>query len=152
MSTLDFYIKMLVIIIAALMPIIFLASVGYEISLSAYWATSMQPLFIIINASTSYHLFAIKNWKWRPSAILLLALTSFSVTDYENVHNILAVLFFVVSLIPLYITNHYKYFFWIYLAILPIMIYDMLLGESLSILTLCVYHGLMLIKIRKLIK
>jgi len=150
MSTIDFYIKILVIIIAALMPLIFIAFVGYEISLSTYWETSMQPFFIIVNASTSYHLFAVRNWRWRPSAIMLLALTAFSVTEYENVHNILAVLFFVVSLIPLYITNHYKYFFWIYLVTLPVMIYDMMLGESLAIFTLCFYHGLMLFKIRKL--
>jgi hypothetical protein len=149
-NNVEFYIKMLVVIFAAIMPLFFIFSVGYKFSISSYWETSMQPLFILINASTSYHLFAVRSWRWRPSAIMLLALTAFSVTEYADAHNILAVLFFVSCLIPLYITHHYRHFFWIYLATLPIMIFDMMAGESFAIFTLCVYHGLMLLKIRKI--
>lgn len=146
----EFYIKMLVVIFAAIMPFVFIFSVGCRFSISEYWETSMQPLFILVNASTSYHLFAVRSWRWRPSAILLLTLTAFSVTEYSDIHNILAILFFLSCLIPLYITHHYKYLFWIYLSTLPIMIFNMLAGESLAVFTLCVYHGLMLLKIRKI--
>jgi hypothetical protein len=125
-------------------------SCGYKPSLSTYWETPMQPLFIIINASTSYHMFAISNWRWRPSAVMLLTLTAFSVTDYGTTHNVLAVLFFVVSLLPLYLSKRYKYCFWLYLGTLPVMIYDMLLGEILAIFILCLFHGLILLKIKKL--
>jgi len=149
-TNLDIQIKLFVVLLAGIAPVFMLIMSGYKPSLSTYWETSMQPLFIITNASTSYHMFAIRNWKWRPSAILLLALTAFSVTDYGTIHNVLAVLFFVVSALPLYFTNHYKNLIWIYIITLPVMIYDMLLGEILSIFVLCIYHGLILLRIKKI--
>lgn len=149
-TNVEFYIKMFVVILAAIMPIFFFFSVGYKFSISSYWESSMQPLFILINASTSYHLFSDRNWRWRPPAIMLLSLTAFSVTDYAIVHNVLATLFFISCLIPLRTTHHYRYFFWIYLSTLPFMIFDMLLGESLAVFILCIYHGLMLLKIYRL--
>lgn len=150
MTTFDYYIKLFVIALAAVAPIIMILVSGYQPSLSTFWKTDMQPLFIITNASTSYHLFAVRNWRWRPSAILLLALTAFSVADYAMAHNILAVLFFVVSAVPLFMTHHFKYMKWVYLAALPLMIHDMLLGEIFAIIALCVYHALILFKIKKL--
>lgn len=149
-TNLDVRIKIFVVFLAAISPIIMVLVSGYKPSLSTFWETPMQPLFIITNASTSYHMFAIRNWRWRPSAVMLLTLTAFSVTDYGTIHNVLAVLFFVVSLLPLYLSNRYKFCFWLYLATLPVMIYDMLLGEILAILILCLFHGLILFKIKRI--
>jgi hypothetical protein len=108
----------------------------------------MQPLFIITNASTSYHLYGIKNW--RLSAFLLLFLTAFSVTDFGMIHNVVAVLFFVVCIFPLYMARHYRFVFWVYLAALPVMIGNMFVGESIAVAALCLYHGLVLMKVKRL--
>ena len=133
---------------AALMPLFFFIFQGYQPSISNYWETPMQPFFIIINASTSYHLYGIKNWRF--SAVFLLFLTAFSVTDFQLIHNIVAVLFFIYCLYPLYITKRYEFMFWVYLLSLPLMFFDILLGESLAVLSLCIYHGLVLLKVNKL--
>ena len=148
LSVFDFHTKMFVIILAALMPLILFLTQGYLPSISAYWETPMQPLFIITNASTSYHLYGIKSW--RLSAFLLLLLTAFSVTDYGMIHNIVAVLFFISCLFPLYTTNHYKFVFWVYLAAMPIMIGSMFVGESIAVIAMCLYHALVLIRVKRL--
>lgn len=147
---LDFYVRMFVIVLSAIMPLILLLSQGHLFSISKYWNTPMQPLFIMVNAMTSFYLFSIKNWKL--PAVFLLLLTAFSVEYHHLAHNILAIIFFVVSLIPLKLTNHYKAFFWIYLGTLPVMLFDMFLGESLAVFTLCFYHGIILWKVHKLTK
>jgi len=144
----DFHIKLFVIILAALTPLILFLTQGYLPSISSYWETPMQPLFIITNASTSYHLYGIKNW--RLPAFFLLFLTAFSVTDFEIIHNIVAVLFFIICLYPLYVARHYKFVFWVYMVSLPLMIYDLFLGESIAVAALCLYHGLVLLKVKRL--
>lgn len=144
----EFYSRLLVIVLAAITPIILLITQGHFLSLSQYWETDMQPLFIIANATTSYYLYGIKNW--RLSALFLLLLTSFSVTLYPNAHNILAVLFFIVSLFPLYVSHYFKFCFWAYLISMPIMIFDMMLGESIAIFFLCLHHLLILFRIHKI--
>lgn len=141
---------MFVIILAALTPLILFWTQGYLPSISSYWETPMQPLFIITNASTSYHLYGIKNW--RLSAFLLLFLTAFSVTDFALIHNIVAVFFFITCLYPLYLSRHYRFVFWIYLASLPLMIPSLFIGESIAVVALCLYHGLVIFKIKRLSK
>ena len=86
----EYRMKISVIILAAITPILCMLIHGYEPSLSTYWKTDLQPLFIIANASTSYYLYSVK--KWKMSAFLLLMLTAFSVELYREVHDILAVI------------------------------------------------------------
>jgi hypothetical protein len=138
---------MFVIILAAITPLILFLTQGYLPSISSYWETPMQPIFIITNASTSYHLYGIRNW--RLSAFLLLFLTAFSVTDFALIHNIVAVFFFIICIYPLYVSRYYKWIVWTYIASLPVMIYSMFLGESLAVISLCLYHALILVKIKR---
>jgi hypothetical protein len=148
-SEIEYYIRMAVMILAASSPIIFLATQGYKPSLSSYWRTDAQPIFIIINATTSYYLYGIRRWK--PAAILLLFLTAFSVQDYMITHNVLAVLFFVACLYPLHQNNHYRrVYFYLYLLSLPLMAINLLLAESISIIILCLYHAKILTRIYKI--
>lgn len=143
----DFLVKMFVIVLAALTPLILYFTQGYHPSISTYWRTPMQPLFIIVNAITSYYLFGIKNWKF--PAFFMLMLTAFSVTDFMIFHNIVAGMFFVSCLVAIHISRHLRFIFWMYLISLPVMIYDLLLGESLAVFSLCLYHAIVLIKINK---
>jgi hypothetical protein len=147
----EYFLRMSVITLAFITPIIFLVTEGYLPSISNYWRTPLQPLFIISNASTSYYFFESHN-RWRIPAVFLLMLTAFSVDSYPLVHNILAIIFFVSCLIPLYKTKHYKMFFWAYVCSVLFMPISITLGEFLSISVLCIFHGLMINKIYKIKK
>jgi len=151
MSKVEYSARMLVIFFAFITPFVFLLSQGYLPSISSYWSTPLQPLFIIANATTSYYFFASHS-SWRIPATLLLFLTAFSVDSYPMVHNVLAVIFFISCLIPLYTTKHYKNFFWVYVISVFFMPFSITIGETLSISSLCVYHALILNKIYRVQK
>jgi hypothetical protein len=145
-DTKEYFTRLLVVIFAAVSPFICVASLGVDVSLSAYWNTDLQPLFIIANFSTAYYLLGIKNWEF--SAILLMGLTSFSVNLYGDLHNTLAVVFFMANLYPLYKTNHYKWVIFMYLSSLPVLFFlGMLWGEIVAIEALCLHQGLRLRKL-----
>ena len=140
----QYLLRIAVILLATISPFICLIYYGYLPSLSSYWDTNLQPLFIIANAATSYYLYSIKDWKI--SALMLLLLTSFSLTLFPQVHNILAVAFFIINVYPLVKTNHFKWCIWPYLGSLVVLPWSMTISEIIAIDTLCVYHMLLLIK------
>lgn len=150
-STREYYLRLGVIFIAFFTPILFLITQGYLPSISSYWRTPMQPLFIIANASTSYYFFASHS-TWRIPALCLLLLTAFSIDSYLHVHNIIAILFFLSCLIPLYKTNHFKWFFWVYASSILLLPISMTLSEFVAISVLCLYHGLILNKVYRIKK
>ena len=147
----EYYLRMAVIFLAFLTPFIFLLTEGYLPSISSYWRTPLQPLFIISNASTSYYFFRSHS-SWRIPAVFLLLLTAFSIDSYLIVHNIIAIFFFLSCLIPLYKTKHFKNCFWIYIISIIFLPYSITLGELLAISVLCIYHASMLYKIYKFSK
>jgi hypothetical protein len=145
----EYFTRLLVVMFAAISPFLCVVSLGVEVSLSAYWNTDLQPLFIIANFSTAYYLLGIKNWEF--SAVLLMGLTSFSVDLYGELHNTLAVLFFIANLYPLYKTNHYKWIIFVYLTSLIVLpIFGMLWAEILAIEALCAHQLLLLNKVYKI--
>jgi hypothetical protein len=147
----EYYVRLAVILFAIVTPFIFLLTQGYLPSISSYWRTPLQPLFIIANASTSYFLFGAHN-TWKIPAVFLLLLTAFSIDSYPMVHNVLAVLFFLSALVPLYKTNHFKKFFWLYLTTIFFMPISLTLGEILAVIIMCTYHALLLNKIFRIKK
>lgn len=144
----QYFLKMAVIILAAIYPFICILSYGYLPSISSYWNTDLQPLFIITNSATSYYLYSITNWKM--SALILLLLTSFSFTLFPNVHNILAIVFFIVNMYPLIKTNHCMRCIWVYLMALVVLPFSMTFAEIIAIDSLCIYHLLLLVKVVRL--
>ena len=149
-SKTGYQIRCVVLILAAFTPSLCWLSEGYLPSLSSYWRTPIQPLFIISNAITSFYLYSMIKWKY--SALMLLALTAFSIDMYPISHNSLAILFFIVNLIPLYQANNFKFCFWLYGFSLLLLPYSMMYMETAAIIILCLYHGLVLDKIYKLQK
>ena len=138
-TNVDYLLRVFVITFAAIIPLLFYFIEGFKPSISSYWETPLQPIFIIGNATTSYFLYSLKNWKI--SASMLLLLTAFSITSYPMLHNIFAVCFFLSCLRPLYLNNHYKkVFFYIYLSSLPLLLINLFTFETVIILILCVYH------------
>jgi len=150
LSKKEFQVRAAVIALAFLTPIICLMGYGYMPSLSTYWKTEMQPIFIIANATTSYYLFSMT--QWRIPAIFLLLLTAFSVDMYGPLHNALAIIFFVVTLWPLFMSNHFKWIKWVYLSSLLALPWSMLVSEMIAITTLCVYNALLLRKTYSILK
>lgn len=148
LSVKDYQIRISVIIFAFLSPLICLIFQGYKPSLSSYWGTDMQPIFIIANATTSFYLYQIKNWEL-PSFTLLL-LTAFSFDIFPLLHNILAGIFFITIIYPLYKSNQYKWALWIYIVSMCMLPFSMLVAEIGAIWTLCTHQFLVLRKLYKI--
>jgi hypothetical protein len=132
-------IKIIVIFISLIYPFILWSIEGELNSLSQYWNTSLQPLFILANVMTAYFFFTLDDWKI--SSVLLVLVTSFSVKLYPNIHNLVAVLFFISCLFPIYKSKRYKFYFYLYM-VSPIIgiFWGLLYLEIYSIIVLCSYH------------
>jgi hypothetical protein len=75
------------------------------------------------------------------SAVALAFVTAFSIEYHADVHNIVAGIFFVVNLWPLYkAPSRFKYYIWIYLISLPVLAYSMLYAELIAIIAICAFH------------
>lgn len=147
----QFWIKLAVIIMSVLQPFILIMNQGYLWSISSYWKTSLQPLFILVNAGTSYFFFSTE--KWIVPAIFLLFLTAFSVEEYKIVHNVFATLFFISCTIPLLQIKRFQFFGYIYLFSLVIFwFFGMLIFEIYCVLILGFYHLTILLYTRHLEK
>lgn len=152
-----FYLKLLTIIFVGICPYIIAISEWPLISLSSAWNTPLQPLFILMNAATSYFFFSIV--LWRIPAICLMLLTAFSVKFYPGIHDVLAIIFFLSALRAMIIPERFLEYLWIYLFGGAITLskafgfrYGILIGEVVSITALCLYHLEILIYKQSLIK
>ena len=133
------YIKLIVILLSIIQPFIFLSICGELWSISSYWRTTLQPMFIIVNAATSYFLFSTD--KWLVPSILLLLLTAFSIDLYPTTHNILAGLFFLSCTYPLSTLKRFQFFGVLYIMSFLVLLYSgMLWFEIYCVLILGSYH------------
>ncbi len=135
----DFYLKLVVILISISQPFILIATQGWMWSISSYWTTPLQPLFIFVNAGTSYDF--LKNEKWQASGIFLLLLTAFSVEQYKIVHNIFAAGFFLSCLYPMMYLKRFRFLGFLYLLSVPLFpLIGMLFFEIYCVLIVGIYH------------
>jgi hypothetical protein len=140
----DFYIKLFVIVLSIIQPFIFLSICGELWSISSYWRTPLQPMFIIVNAATSYFFFSTD--KWLIPSILLLLLTAFSLDLYPTTHNIIAGLFFFSCTYPLLTLKRFRFFGILYLlSLFVFLLSGMLWFEIYCVLILGAYHLTILI-------
>jgi len=145
----DFNIKLIVIILSMIQPFILLSICGELWSLSSYWNTSLQPFFIIINASTSYFLFSTE--KWIIPSVFLLLLTAFSIDLFPNLHNIFACIFFISCFPPLMTLKRFKFFGYFYLISIFVLLHlGMLWFEIYCVLVLGMYHLIIILYKRNL--
>jgi hypothetical protein len=141
----ELFARLLSICIAVTFPFLII-QFGDEQSLSAYWLTPAQPLFIIMNAVTSYFLFSMHRWQF--SAVLLLMLTAFNFCDWPVFHNIMAVTFFVVSMLFIALGHRFRWYSILMIIGGIVAYYDFLIGEIICVELLCAYHlHLMLYKL-----
>jgi hypothetical protein len=73
MSWKEFLIKLSVITVSFIYQFVLLSVEGELGSISQYWNTSLQPLFIAANVMTAYFFFSLDDWKI-PSYFLVLSL------------------------------------------------------------------------------
>lgn len=137
-----FKFKLIIIIISMFTPFLMLLYDNTIPSLSSYWRTSLQPLFIISNLLTCLMFITIP--KWKLSGILLLTLTCFSIDYYSSFHNIVATLFFISNLYPLYSIKKYRILALVYF--MGVLWYPSLIFfEIHGVVILCIYHLMVLI-------
>ncbi len=107
-------------------------------SISQYWNTPLQPLFIFSNIICSYFFFTLPNW--RLSSFLLIMVTCFSWAQFPTVHDVVALSFFFACLYSLWKSG--RFMIYCYLFALSIIIYpvNILLGEIISIIILSGFH------------
>jgi hypothetical protein len=135
----DLFIKLIVIILSIIQPFILMSICGELWSLSSYWRTPLQPMFIIINAATSYFFFSTD--KWLVPSIFLLLLTAFSLDLYPTTHNVFAGLFFLSCNYPLLTLKRFQFFGVLYLmSIFVLLSAGMLWFEIYCVLILGSYH------------
>lgn len=135
----DFYLKMVVILISISQPFILIGTQGWLWSISSYWNTPMQPLFIFVNAGTSYYFF--NNEKWQVPGIFLLLLTAFSVDQYKLIHNIFASGFFLSCLYPMLHLKRFRILGFLYLLCIPLFPFiGMLFFEIYCVVIVGIYH------------
>jgi len=132
-----------------LYPFLCLLLAGYNKSLSSYWGSSVEPIFIIANILVSYFFFITKNWKI--PAIFLILVTAFNNILYPTIHNIFAICFFLGSFASLFNSKRYIVLKVLYLIGAIMMIIDLLVGEIICILAIGLYHTFKLNKLNKLI-
>jgi hypothetical protein len=145
----DFWFKIGAVALAIISPFILIFFGGKILpSLSSYWMTDLQPLFIVTNAITSYYMFSAK--RWRVSSLFLLLLTAFSVELFPQFHNVTAIIFFLANLYPMFTLKRFRWVTYVYLATLPIFFYSILWGEVIAIVILAGYHGAVLYNYRKI--
>ena len=138
-SRFELFKRLFTAIIAVLQPFIIYFSCGDLHSLSQSWNTPLQPLFIFTNALVSYFFFDLPHW--RISAVLLLLLTVFSFESYNDIHNILAILFFISCAFPLWSIKKFRLYLPVYLLSIVFLIFDGLYWmETWAIISLCFYH------------
>jgi hypothetical protein len=143
------WVKLGVVILAIISPWICLFSIGELDSYSQYWSTDMRPLFIFTNAATSYFLFSMKNW-WM-SAVCLMLLTAFSFDQYNTIHNVTAIAFFLINGVLLLKQKRFRYLVIPYFSsVIILFLFGIYWAEVLAISVICTYHYIRLLTYNKL--
>lgn len=135
----DLQLKIFVIFITILQPFFLILTQGVKESISSYWESPLQPLFIFVNATTSYYLLSTP--KWRTASLFLLLLTAFSVSQFKIIHNIFAGCFFLSCLISLLSVKRFFYYGILYILSIPLLfLFNFIWFEIYAMIIIVSYH------------
>ena len=134
----EFHVKIAVVCLSVITPFIMITSDDILGSISQYWDTQYQPIFIISNIICSYFFFSLKNWKI-PSLFLVL-ITSFNHYQFNILHNIFAVSFYLACLYSLFQNKRFTLYRILFILSIALYPYSIILGEITSIVILCSHH------------
>lgn len=123
-------------------PLIMWFWIGPQPSISAYFLTPAQVLFLLINAGTSFYFASTKNWLI--PGVLLLLLSCFSIQYFQIAHNIFAISFFIMSLISIFRSKRHKWSgFGVILALFGLF-HSIFLAEYIAVVFISIFHMLTL--------
>ena len=143
--------RIMICIISFLMPFILLVTTGTKLpSLSEYFYTPMGPFFVSVLALTCYLMFTIP--KWIPSAILLGLVIMLPNREFETLHNVIAIAFFITSALAILSEKRFRIIGWVMILISSIALIDLFIVETLMISCIATYHLKMLFAIKNMIK
>ena len=146
----DVLYRIITIAIGVTFPLIMMHFFPDKKSLSAFWETPMVALFILMNVITASFFYTLE--KWRIPAILLILTTALPVTYFGQIHNILAVAFFITAGYAVLTSKRYS---WLAIFLIPAIIVSfksLLLAEIIAIDVISIYHGMVLWKREKINK
>lgn len=142
MEPVDFLLRGGLILLGLIYPCIMYHWIGPLPSISEYFMTPAQPIFLLINAGTSFYFVTTRNW--RIPGILLLALSCFSLDFYPVAHTIIAALFFLWSLFAVLAGKRYRFLSIGMLLSAYGLYHSIFLAEVLAVFFICIYHFLIL--------
>lgn len=93
--------KLILCLSCIVYPMIIGVFIGTEKGLSLLSGTEFEPLFILVNATTSYFFFSFGRIAWKIMSVSLLLLTCFNCHLYPFIHNLCAGLFFIAAVVEL---------------------------------------------------
>ena len=146
----EFHVKIFAVFFALITPFIMITSGDILGSISQYWGTPYQPLFIMSNVICSYFFFSLKNWKI-PSLCLLLV-SAFNHYQFNTLHNIFALSFYFACLYSLFQNKRFTLYRILFIFSMVLYPYSIILGEITSIVILCSYHLRVMLYKEKLMK
>ena len=148
LTPLGFLLRGGLILLGLIYPCIIYHWIGPLPSISEYFMTPAQPIFLLINAGTSFYFVTTKNW--RIPGILLLALSCFSLDFYPTFHTVVAALFFVWSMFSIATGKRYSIISVGVLLSALGLYHSLFFAEVLAIFFICMYHFLILYDIYEL--
>jgi hypothetical protein len=143
--------RIMICVLSMLMPVILLITTGIKLpSLSEYFYTPMGPFFVAILTLTCYLMFTIT--KWIPSAVLLCIVIMFPNHEFGPIHNIAAVMFFIISALAILTEKRFAKIGWIMVLLSPLSMIDLFFVEVVMITLISIYHLKVLFAIKKILK
>ena len=143
-----FYLKIFAIVISLLTPWICWYIEGPMKALSSYWYSDTWLLFLLTNTITAYYFLTLPGW--RISAFFLISLTVFPCEDYVILHDVLAILFFILNAKPITQNKRLYGYFIPYVLSFSVLLFSLFWAEVLAITVLCLYHGHSLVLLKRL--
>jgi hypothetical protein len=140
----DLIIRAILVTIALLAPFIYITLCGEQQSLSTYWRTPIQPMFLLVNVCVSYFFFVTKDW--RIPGILLLLLTCIHLDTINILHNVLAIAFFISTTVIIHKAKRHSWLSILLICSAFFLFKSILWAEIAAIGVICIYHGLLLIE------
>ncbi len=146
----EFHVKILAVFFSLITPFIMILHGDILGSISQYWDTQYQPLFITSNIICSYFFFSLK--KWKIPSLLLVLVTAFNHYEFNVLHNVFAVSFYFACLHSLFLNKRFRFYIILFIASIFIYPYSIILGEITSIIILCSYHLTVIVYKERLLK
>jgi len=138
----QFILKFGLSLMGIIYPLLMWFWIGPQESISAYFLTEAQFLFLLFNAGTSFYFANTKNWLI--PGVFLLLLSCFSIQYYQIIHNIFAILFFVTSVISILRSKRYKWVVFGVISGLFGLFHSIFLAEYIAVVFISLFHVLIL--------